>query len=398
MTVIEMAARDRRRESGAKRRSRWVAGEGTTSYYLVMGSAGLLLLVGLVMILSASSVAAYTAYGSSFLFFKRQVLWAVLGLSIMFTLSRLDYHRLRYMGWVLSLVGIASLVLVLHPAIGLRVSGSTRWLGLGPFRFQPSELMKVALLLLAADVIARKQGRLHSLKELIVPVGLISCGAVLLVMLQPDLGTTVVLALIVFAILWVGGTSLPIIGALGTTGLIGVLGLSLTEGYRRARLLSFLDPFKDRMNSGYQAVQSMIALGSGGMFGVGLGQSRQKWLYVPNAHTDFIFAILGEELGLIGTLAVVALFVVLAYSGVRIANRAPDAFGRLLAVGATAWIVGQAVINMGAVTGLMPITGVPLPLVSFGGSALVFTLAAVGILANVARQEKPHVSRSAGEA
>jgi cell division protein FtsW len=199
--------------------------------------------------------------------------------------------------------------------------------------------------------------------------------------------------MIVFAVLFVGGTSLPLVGGLGLGGLAGVVGLSYAEGYRRARLLSFLHPFADKYNSGYQAVQSMIALGSGGIFGVGLGQSRQKWLYVPNSYTDFIFAILGEELGLVGTLGVIALFVMLAYAGVRIANRAPDAFGRLLAAGATAWIVGQAIINMGAVTGLLPITGVPLPLVSFGGSALVFTLIAVGILANIARQERPRARR-----
>ncbi len=388
MTVIQLAARARRRDARSRKASRWLAGEATSSYYLVMTATGILLLLGLVMILSASSVSAYTTYGSSFLFFKRQLLWAVLGVTIMFGVSRLDYHRLRRVGWLLSVAGIASLVLVLHPALGTRVAGSTRWLGVGPLRFQPSELMKVALLLLAADVLARKQGRLHSLKELVLPVGLITGITVLLVMMQPDLGTTVVLGLIVFAILWVGGASLPIIGGLGVTGLAGAAILSMTAGYRRARLVSFLDPFSDPMNSGYQAVQSMIALGSGGTFGVGLGQSRQKWLYVPNAHTDFIFSILGEELGLIGTLGVVALFVLLAYAGVRIANRAPDAFGRLLAAGATAWIVGQAVINMGAVTGLLPITGVPLPLVSFGGSALVFTLVAVGILANVARQER----------
>ncbi|MCA1834694.1 MAG: putative lipid II flippase FtsW [Actinomycetota bacterium] len=396
MTVVSLGSRARRndrRRTTSKRK--WIAGESTTNYYLIVIATGLLLLIGLVMILSASSVAAYTQYGSSFLFFKRQALWVALGVTGMVGLSRFDYHRLRPAGWALSVIGLLSLMAVLHPAIGTRVSGSSRWIGAGPIRFQPSELMKLALLIFGADAVARRQGKLHTLKSIMVPVGAVAGVAAALVMMQPDLGTTIVLATIVFSILYVGGTSLPLIGAIGFTGLLGATGLSLTEGYRRARLLSFLHPFSDPMNSGYQAVQSMIALGSGGTFGVGLGQSRQKWLYVPNAHTDFIFSILGEELGLIGTIGIVGLFVLIAFAGVRAAKRAPDPFGRLLATGATVWIVGQAFINMGAVTGLLPITGVPLPLVSFGGSALVFTLIAVGILANVARQEKAASKRSA---
>lgn len=398
MTVVQLATRARRPAPAARARSsRWIAGRATTSYYLVMSAASMLLLTGLLMILSASSVASYTQYGSSFLFFKRQLVWAAIGLVAMLALSRIDYRRLRPFGWILSLAGLIALVAVLHPSVGTKVGGSSRWIALGAFRFQPSELMKFALLILAADVIARKQGRLHSLKQVILPLGIVAALAAGLIMLQPDLGTTLIIALIVFAVLFVGGTSLPLVGAIGMGGVLTTLALSYAEGYRRARLLSFLNPFADPSRSGYQAVQSMIALGSGGIFGVGLGQSRQKWLYVPNAHTDFIFAILGEELGLVGTLAVIALFVLLAYAGVRIANRAPDPFGRLLAAGATAWIVGQAIINMGAVTGLLPITGVPLPLVSFGGSALVFTLAATGILANVARQERMRHGRPGGE-
>lgn len=261
---------------------------------------------------------------------------------------------------------------------------------------QPSELAKLALLLVAADVVTRKQGRLSSLRELMLPLGLVTCFAVGLVLMQPDLGTTLIIAATVFAVAFVGGTPLPLLGGAGVLGATALAGLALGEGYRRARIFSFLDPFADPLNSGYQAVQSLIALGSGGFFGVGLGASRQKWLYVPNAHTDFIFAILGEEMGLVGTLMVVGLFVAFAYAGVRIARRAPDPFGRLVAAGVTAWIVGQATVNMGAVTGLLPITGVPLPLVSFGGSALVFSLAGIGILANIARQERWPPASGAG--
>lgn len=393
MTVVLPARAKIWRARTGERRG---AGVGTRSYYLVVAVTGILLGFGLVMILSASSVSSYARYGSSFLFFKRQVLWAAIGVALMFGVSRVDYRKWRPVSWVLLLASLAGLVLVLHPALGQRVGGSSRWLGVAGLRVQPSELAKLALLLVAADVVTRKQGRLSSLRELMLPLGLVTCLAVGLVLMQPDLGTTLIIAATVFAVAFVGGTPLPLLGGAGVLGATAVAGLALGEGYRRARIFSFLDPFADPLNSGYQAVQSLIALGSGGFFGVGLGASRQKWLYVPNAHTDFIFAILGEEMGLVGTLMVVGLFVAFAYAGVRIARRAPDPFGRLVAAGVTAWIVGQATVNMGAVTGLLPITGVPLPLVSFGGSALVFSLAGIGILANIARQERWPPASGAG--
>jgi cell division protein FtsW len=296
---------------------------------------------------------------------------------------------------VILLVCIGGLVLVLHPAFGTRVGGSSRWLGFGSIRVQPSELAKLALLLVAADVCVRKQGKMTTLRELVLPLGVLSAIVAALVMLQPDLGTMLIIAFIVGVVVFVGGVPLPLLGTVGVMGAIGAVGLAFAEGYRRARLFSFLNPFRDPLNAGYQSVQSLIALGSGGLAGVGLGGSRQKWLYVPNAHTDFIFAILGEELGLIGTFMVIGLFIAFAYIGIRIARRAPDAFGRLVATGVTVWVVGQAIVNMGAVTGLLPITGVPLPLVSFGGSALVISLVGIGILANIARQEKWPPSGSA---
>jgi cell division protein FtsW len=384
MTVVELA---RTRIGTARRRVLGGRAPLNTSAWLVLASSGILLAFGLVMILSASSVSALQRYGSSFFFLKRQVLWAAIGLAIAVVVSRIDYRKWRVIGWLMLLVSFVGLILVLHPAFGVRVSGSSRWLGAGPLRIQPSELAKLALLLVAADVITRKQKRLHSVREIMLPLGFIAILLAALVMLQPDLGTTLILGMILLSMLYVGGAPLPVLTGMGALGLAAGAGLALTEGYRKLRILSFVDPFRDPLNSGYQAVQSMIALGSGGFFGVGLGASRQKWLYVPNAHTDFIFSIIGEELGLVGTFLVVGLFVLLAYAGVRVARRAPDPFGRLVAAGVTTWILGQAVINMGAVTGLLPITGVPLPLVSFGGSALVFTLAGIGILANIARQE-----------
>jgi cell division protein FtsW len=227
-----------------------------------------------------------------------------------------------------------------------------------------------------------------TLREVILPLGVLVALVSGLILLQPDLGTSLIVVAIVFVVIFVGGVPLPLVAGLAMVGGVGALGMALAEGYRRARIFAFLNPFSDPLNSGYQAVQSLIALGSGGFFGVGLGASRQKWLYVPNAHTDFIFAILGEELGLIGTMMIIGLFVAFAYVGVRTSRRAPDAFGRLVAIGVTTWIVGQAIVNMGAVTGLLPITGVPLPMVSFGGSALVVSLVGIGILANIARQEQ----------
>jgi len=387
VTVVELAKTriwQRARATGKKAG----AGTGTRTYYLMTSITAILLGFGLVMILSASSVSSYTQYGSSFMFFQRQVIWAIIGVAAMFVASRIDYHRWRGLGWIVLLATIGALVLVLHPSFGTRVGGSSRWLGFGSFRIQPSEIAKLALLLVAADVVVRKNGRMTTLREVILPLGVLVAIVAGLIMLQPDLGTTLIVAAIVFVVIFVGGVPLPLIAGLGVVGLLGAGGMALAEGYRRARIFAFLNPFADPLNSGYQAVQSLIALGSGGFFGVGLGASRQKWLYVPNAHTDFIFAILGEELGLIGTMMVIGLFVGFAYIGVRTARRAPDAFGRLVAVGVTTWIVGQAIVNMGAVTGLLPITGVPLPLVSFGGSALVVSLIGIGILANIARQEQ----------
>jgi len=299
-----------------------------------------------------------------------------------------DYRRWRSLSWFMLLAAIGGLVLVLHPAFGTTAGGSSRWLSFGPIRFQPSELAKLALVLVGADICVRKGRRLWTIKDIVVPYGIIAGVVGLLVMIQPDMGTTLILAGIAFTVLFVAGSRISVLGGLGVAGIGASVMLSMSKAYRRARLFSFTNPFKDPLNTGYQAVQSQIALGSGGLFGVGLGAGRQKWLYVPNAHTDFIFSIIGEEVGLLGTFAVISLFALLAYAGVRIARRAPDKFGRIVAGAITAWIVGQAVINMGAVTGLLPITGVPLPLVSFGGSSLVFTLTAIGILINIGRQEE----------
>jgi cell division protein FtsW len=356
--------------------------------HLLLATTLALLAGGLVMILSASSVEAFQAYGSSFLFFKRQLVGTVLGLAVMVALAGIDYRRLRRFARPLFAMVLVLLVAVLIPWIGVARGGSSRWLAIGPLTLQPSELAKLSLILVSAHILAKKGARIADRRQLTVPLlpmtGLMS----LLVLAQPDLGTALICASTVVMVMFLAGARGRHLGMILLVGGVAAIIAILGEGYRRARLFSFLDPWADPLNTGYQIIQGQIALGSGGWLGVGLGASRQKWSYLPNAHTDFIFAILGEELGLVGTLAVLVCFVALVYSGVRIARRAPDRFGFLLAGGITAWIGLQALINMGAVTGMLPITGVPLPLLSFGGSSVLFTLAGIGILLSIARRSR----------
>lgn len=358
-----------------------------------------LVVLGLIMILSASSVTSFASYGSSFLFFKRQLLWAAVGVAGFFTTARVDYKRLRGKGYPAFLIAAAALIAVLVPGVGTVVGGSARWLDLGPFSFQPSEIAKLALILLIADVLSLKKERsLKVFAHTALPVLPALVILTLLVIKQPDLGTTLVLGVIGMGMMFVAGVPLLYVLPISVAGAAVAAVAALTEDYRRARILAFLDPWKDPLHTGYQTIQSLIALGSGGWLGVGLGASRQKWMYIPNAHTDFIFAILGEELGLLGTLAVVGMFAFMAYLGIQTARSAPDRFGTLLAAGVTIWIAVQALVNMGAVTAALPVTGVPLPLVSFGGTSLVVSLAAMGLLTNVATQARRPGGRAAGGA
>jgi len=355
------------------------------SFFLLLAVVVALVVVGLVMVLSASSVQALRLYGSSWYVFKRQLIWVALGGGAMAVAMRVDYRRWRRAGLPLAVVSLGLLVLVLVPHTGISVRGSSRWVGYGDFRVQPSELAKLALLLFTADVFARRVAMASDRRRL-RPVLIVLVGVIALVMAQPDMGTALVIGCVVLALLFVAGTPLPTLARLMALSTLAALFLGMLESYRRARLFSFLNPWKDAGNTGYQIVQSLVGLASGHWTGVGLGASRAKWGFLPNAHTDFIFAIIGEELGLLGTLLVIALFVAFAVLGVRIAARAPDRFGTLVAAGVTTWVVGQALINIGAVVGVLPVTGVPLPFISFGGSSLVITMAAVGILLNVARQ------------
>jgi cell division protein FtsW len=356
-----------------------------TSVILLLISSAVLTAIGVVEVFSASSVYAFTTYDNSFWFLERQAIYAAIGVGVLLVTARMRYSAWRRLSGPLLVVSVTLLLLALHPAAGSSVYGASRWIGVGPITVQPSEFAKLALIAFSASVLARKGGKLDDWLHLALPLGPAVLLVAGIVMLQRDLGTTIVIVGSVLMMLFVAGARLRHLLVTGIFTLGGLAYLIVGTAYRRARFLSFFDPWKDPLSNGYQLIQGLIALGSGGWFGVGLGASRQKWAYLPNAHTDFIFAVLGEELGLIGEFVVLIAFGVMIYAGIRIAVRAPDTFGRLFAAGITSWIGLQAIVNLGAVTGLLPITGVPLPFVSFGGTALVVTLGAVGVLASIAR-------------
>ena len=340
---------------------------------------------GLVMVYSATSAAAALGNGDSMAFLERQAAYALIGIVVMAAASRFDYHRLRYFALPLLLValGLCAAVLVASPA----VNGAHRWFVVGPASFQPSELAKLALGLFAAVYLARRQPP-RTFGALMRPLGLVTALFGGLILLEPDLGTTISLSVMLLAVLLVAGVPLRLLTAASILALgVGFVAI-WAEPYRRARVFSFLDPWSDAQNSGFQIIQAMIGIGSGGFTGVGLGEGPQKALYLPEAHTDMIFAVVGEELGLLGSVLVIGAFAAFGYAGFRIALRCRDPFGKLLAAGLTALVCGQAAINLAAVLGIAPLTGIPLPFVSYGGSSLIVLLAGVGILLNIAVNER----------
>jgi cell division protein FtsW len=359
----------------------------TTLSWMLVALVVVLNLIGLVMILSASSVQALTNYGSAWYVFERQFAWALIGAAGFFVSSRLDYHVWQRHSRLLLALGFVGLAVVLVPGIGIEVEGARRWIGIGSFvGFQPSEIAKVVLLVFTADVLTRRADRIDDTRATVIPVIGALCLFAILVMLEPDLATSIELGFIVVSVLIVAGVpGRSLIKVFGGIACVTTL-LALVEPYRRQRMLTFLHPWHDVANKGYQISQSLIALGSGGATGVGLGNGRAKWQFLPAAQTDFIFAIIGEELGLFGTLMIVGLFAVFAVAGYRVAMRAPDRFGSLIAAGVTTWVVGAAVLNIGMVTSVLPVSGVPLPFLSAGGSSLVILMIAAGILVNVARR------------
>jgi cell division protein FtsW len=361
-----------------------------TSYYLILGCSMLLLALGMVMVLSASSIRQYQYTGSAFTLFDKQALWVGIGLPLMWLAARMPARVFRVLAYPLMLLSALALAVVLVPGLGQSVNGAQRWISFGgPFQLQPSEPAKLALILWGADLLARKEKlrQLTEWRQLLIPL-LPGAGVlVMLVMLGSDLGTTLVLLTIFLALLWVvGAPGRLFVGMAGVTGMLVSI-LIVVEPYRLQRLTGFLDQSGDQLSTNYQSIQGLYAIASGGWFGTGLGEGRAKWNYLPHPETDFIFAIIGEELGLIGTLVVLGLFGLLAYAGLRIARRVKDPFMQLAAAGATAWLAVQAIVNIGAVIGVLPITGIPLPLVSYGGSALIPTLIVLGMLLSFAKRE-----------
>jgi len=336
---------------------------------------------GIVMVYSATSASAAVGGADPNFYLERQVTYAALGLVLLVIAQHWDYRRLRALAPGLVVVSLFLLVAVL--AVAPAVNGARRWIAVGPAVFQPSELAKLALAVWAAAYLARRRPP-TTLKALWRPIGALACVFALLLILEPDLGTTIAIFVMLAGMLLVAGTPVRILGAgLGIATALGVAAIWF-EPYRRARIFSFVNPWHDAQGAGFQIVQAMIGLGSGGFFGRGLGQSIEKANFLPEAHTDMIFAIIGEELGLVGASALIAAYATFAYVGLRIALRCRDPFGKALATGVTMLICGQAAINIAAVMGLAPLTGIPLPFVSYGGSSLIVALAGVGILLNIA--------------
>jgi cell division protein FtsW len=359
-----------------------------TSYHLVVGSVAFLLVVGLMMVLSASSVSAYLHFDDSYYYVKRQAVFLAVGVVAAVAIMRLPVGTLRVLSWF-GVALAATLLILTYTPLGVERGGNRNWLDLGPsfLILQPAEFAKVAMIVWSADLLARKQRWLDRPQHLMIPF-LPVCGLlVLLVVFQGDAGTAVVMAAIVGGTLWVVGAPMRVLVTLVGIGVTGVVILFVTSAERMQRLAAFLDPTADLNGSNDQANAGMSAIASGGWWGLGLGASRQKWGALPVAHSDFIFAVLGEEFGLFGSLVVLALFGVLGYAGVRIATRSDDPFARYAAAGVTVWFMSQALINLSVVLRLLPIAGVPLPLVSYGGSALLANLLAVGVLLSCARRE-----------
>src|SRR5438128_6338175 len=382
----------RKRDGSETRRPARSRAQQSLEQRMLLTATLCLLAFGAVMVYSASSASTLlqgAGNGSGYL--VRYLLYGSIGLLIMRLLAR-DGVRLltRITGPLLGVCFV--LVLAVHvPHIGVSVNGARRWLGTGPLQFQPSELMKLALVLYAAALLARRPERVHDLRELVNPLIVVVAAAALLIVTQPDLGTALVIAFTVTAMLVAAGVSLRTMAVIAGAALAVVVLYALVRPYARARLTSFLNPWAHAAGSGFQAVQGQIAIGSGGLFGVGPGQSVQKIFYLPEAPTDFILAVISEELGVVGVSALLFLYGMIGYAGLRAARSARSLYGALIAVGVTSLIVSQALLNVFAVLGMAPLTGVPLPLVSYGSSSLIVTLAAMGLLLNVASGASVHV-------
>jgi cell division protein FtsW len=375
-SIAEVRAAARRRNERVMTAHRQVVG-----LFMIVGG---LLLLGLTATISASSTVEIKEEVERFSYLKRQMLGVGLGTIALFVTSRIPYQTYRRHAMTIYLLAVAMLILVL--VVGRRTGGATAWLDFGPISFQPSEAAKFAMIVVLAKVMERKTRVLGDWKHFSAPVLALLGTVAILIMLQPDLGTLIIVGAASMAVLLTSTAPLRYVIPLGLGGAAVGVGLAYADPERWSRLTSFLNPWADAGDSGYQVIQSLYALGNGGLFGVGLGASRARWYYLPNAHTDFIFAIIGEEMGLVGAMSVIALCTLLTIVGWSIAARARDPFGKMLAAGIVTWLSLQAVVNIGGVVGALPITGIPLPFVSYGGTAVVISLAVTGVLVNIAQQ------------
>lgn len=375
VTSIQRARSRARADAAAQSRERHAV--------LLLVPVAMLLIVGLGAMLSASSVVGIREWGDHLWYFKKQLMWVGLGLAAFVVAVRIPYRAYRSIALLLYLLSVAALVATLF--IGDERGGAQRWIEVGPVTIQAAEFAKFATVALLAAVLTKKERWLSHLPHFVWPVSIILGVVGVLLLAQPDFGTFLLITAAAFAVMMASAAPFRYVFGLWALGVAMATALAVALPYRRERITSFLDPMADPLNTGHQAVQSLVALGTGGWFGVGLGASRARWSFLPNAHTDFIFSIIGEETGLAGSMLVVVLFVMFAVVGTRIALQAPDKFGRLLATGIVAWLTFQALVNIGGVVGVLPITGVPLPFVSAGGNAMVVNLAAVGVLVNIAR-------------
>jgi len=367
-------------------------GRPMTSFHLIIAVATLLVLLGLTMVLSASGVYSYDQDGSPWVVFAKQVLWTVVGLFAFYVAMRMPIQIMRSLAFTGFAITVVLLVLVLVPGIGKVANGSRGWFVVAGFSMQPSELAKIAFLIWGAHLLAARRMERASLREMLVPLVPAAVIALALIVAQPDLGQTVSLGIILLGLLWYAGLPLRVFLSSLLAVVLSAAALAMAEGYRSDRVMSWLNPGADSQGSGYQARQARFALANGGVFGDGLGQGAAKWNYLPNAHNDFIFAIIGEELGFVGAAGLLCLFGLFAYTGMRIARRSADPFLRLLTATATLWVMGQVFINVGYVVGLLPVTGLQLPLISAGGTSTATTLLMIGVMANAARHEPEAVA------
>jgi cell division protein FtsW len=348
-------------------------------------TAVILICIGMIMIYSASCIYAWERYKDGFFFLKRHLSFILIGTVLTFLAMSVDYRNFRRFSKPFLLVCLVLLVLVLIPGLGREVSGARRWFRFKFISFQPSELANLAVIVYIADFIVRKQELLKSFIWGFLPAMSALGITVLLILMQPDLGTTVALGVVVFIMLYVAGVRTSHLLYVILAGLPMLYLLIFSVPYRRMRIMAFLNPWADPKGSGFQIIQSQIALGSGGLFGVGLGHSKQKLFFLPAAHTDFIFSIIGEELGLLGTAGIIVLFIVFIHQGLKIIKHAPDRFGYFLSMGLVLIISFKAIINIGVSCGVLPTKGLPLPFISYGGSSFIFDMISVGILMNIAR-------------